>query len=258
MDGKQLDRLIDQFEEMIPKERPQLLTEFHFEQSDWKTIWAKAKEIQQGFNARAHYPTKQLRDRAWQRFNALRDVASKRARQENEQFRATSEMHRSAIFYELKYTRYSRLTDVLFFFDPTTVEEMKAKGRSVRKAKQMLSERKRYMLGEHKSACFELIKEIQESHDLFWEQKRKAHRERKAVGIEDRVGIFDECQGATHRRVFPDSCEAYVALGQGYKVDAGIRIHALDPFEEPVEFVVFAVLFPPEARALVDHHALGW
>ncbi len=145
---------------------------------DWKPVWALAKEIQEGFNSGVRYPTKELRQAAWERFNGLRDEASKRANSERDQLRGRSEHHKSIIFGECKGIGYSQFTDTIFFFDKTTVEQMKARGGYLAGVMKYLSEHKHEMLGEHKKECFDRIQEIKEQHDQFWREHHQAHEAR--------------------------------------------------------------------------------
>ena len=84
---------------------------------------------------------------------------------------------------------------MLFFFDPTTVEEMKAQGARVKAVGQMLSENKHQIFREHKDEVFaQGFREKRETdHDAFWgeynkqrEVKKQEYRERIA-GVEARV-----------------------------------------------------------------------
>jgi hypothetical protein len=143
-----------------------------------------AKEIQQGFNSGLRYPTKELRQAAWEKFNSLRSEASRRADSERGHLAAKSTHHRDAIFWKCRSIGWSKLTDVIFFFDPTTIEEMKANGRALADVMKYFSENKHEMLGEDKKACHERIQEIKEEQERFWEQYKGARANRSSDRIE--------------------------------------------------------------------------
>src|SRR5712691_9610455 len=108
MEGKTLDALIDQFEIVLKTGqglgRPE---------PDWKAVWAKAAEIQEGFR-HVRYPSKQDRDDAWQRFVAIRQEASVLGQRDRDERRWKSEYHRDTILHQIEAARpYS-----LFGFDP--------------------------------------------------------------------------------------------------------------------------------------------
>lgn len=176
MDWKTLDRLIDEFEGMIDsklgREFPPL--GFLFSGSSWKDIWAKAAEIQNGFKG-IRCPTKAQRDEAWERFNSLRNEASKRHQDESNNRSWKSESHRSAILRQIGSARPT----TLFGFAAPDVEEMKALGQVLREAGQMLSKYKGEMLGEHKQECFEAIQDMRHVHDAWWAELDKSRQRRR-------------------------------------------------------------------------------
>jgi len=170
VDSQGLDKLISELKAMIPS--AQGWPYIGFRPNDWRPVWAKAATIQQVFNSGIRYPTKELREQAWLRFNELRNEASERNNAEREHVRHMSTSHCKDILKEAEHARYSSMQDVIFFFDQTTVEDMKLKGRILAKAMKMLSERKTEMLGEHKKECFERFEEIKKTHDFFWERHK--------------------------------------------------------------------------------------
>lgn len=178
MDWKTLNNLIDEFEGMIDSKLgrglsgivgvviPTCLT--------WKDIWAKASEIQNGFKG-IRYPTKAQRDEAWQRFNSLRDEASRRNQDESDNRRWKSDSHRSDILRQIESARPT----TFFGFDPPDVNDMKALGQVLREAGQMLSKYKGEMLGEHKQECFEAIQDMRKVHDAWWAELDRARYRRR-------------------------------------------------------------------------------
>jgi len=189
MDWRQLDSLIEELERLI-KERKSLFSSTStfvstptslagFERHDWRPVWAKSSEIQAAFKSNIMYPTKSDRDRAWVRFNDLRNESSALANDEREKMSRSSEYHRSQIIELAKGAYYSPVTDAMFFFDPTTVSEMKHKSLILKQAGELLSASKLKMLREHKDECFAYINQMRESHKLFWEARGQAVAARK-------------------------------------------------------------------------------
>ncbi len=183
MDWEAVDRMIDDFRDLMPPE-PSALGLF-IERHDWRPVWNLAREIQEAFRT-VRYPTTELRQASWNRFFELRSEASQRADREREWVNIHSEKHRDDILFECRGLEYSRLTDMIFFFDPTTVEEMKEAGRRLGHAMSMLKEHKHKMLREHKQECFDRFQEIKESHEIFWEDYRKTRDLRRQEYLERR------------------------------------------------------------------------
>jgi hypothetical protein len=206
MDCTSLDSLIDQLEGLI-RDRTGLLPSLHdefittpteivgFLRHDWRPVWAKAKEIQEGFNAKVRYPTKELQEQAWTRFNSLRNAASAANNAEREKFQRMSEYYRNEILSLAQSARYSKVLDAVFFFDPTTVEEMKKKATTLHEAGQMLSANKAKMHREHKDECFAAIQEARRTHDDFWGQYKEARAERAQRHQERRAEIVAKTEG---------------------------------------------------------------
>ena len=196
MDWKTLERLIDEFEGMIDsklgREFPPL--GFLFSGPSWKDIWAKAAEIQTGFKG-MRYPTKAQRDEAWERFNSLRNEASRRNQDESNNRRWKSESHRSAILRQIESAR----PRTLFGFAPPDIEDMKALGHVLREAGQILSKYKGEMLGEHKQECFEAIQDMRQVHDAWWAEL-KGNSSRRHDDFQSRVRNNLENNYERHRK----------------------------------------------------------
>lgn len=166
MTHEDLDRMIQRFKEDMPP-APNVLGLF-FARHDWRPVWALAKAIQEGFSSGLRYPTHELHQDAWRRFNELRTEASTRAKDEYTWLETKSAQHRSVVLDICKGIGWSPLSDALFFFDKTTVERMKGFQKYLSQAMKELKDRKHEMLGEHKKECFERIQEIKEQHEHFW------------------------------------------------------------------------------------------
>ena len=82
------------------------------------------------------------------------------------------------ILSEARSAEYDSVQDALFFFDRTTVEGMKVKARLLKEAFNKLSEYKGMMLGEHKMECHERLREVGESHDLWWSRYKETWDQR--------------------------------------------------------------------------------
>lgn len=175
MNCEALDRMIDRLEDIMPSAPPVFMKA---SRQDWRPFWNLAGEVQRGFKSGVRYPTRELRESAWRRFNALRDQAQSRSTAERDSIRSHSENLRDIILSECRGITYSAFTDALFFFDRTTVSQVKAWQGYLAEAMQKLSKWKHEMLGEHKQQCFERLQEVKESHDLFWRQYKAAHQAR--------------------------------------------------------------------------------
>jgi hypothetical protein len=141
---------------------------FRYEQPDWKVIWSKSTEIQNGFRE-AKYPSRQQRDDAWTRFSTLRQEASGRADRDHDERRSQSEYHRDIILHQIDS---AGLTTLVLFGDPD-IAEIKHLGQVLNEARTMLTANKHETLGEHKQECFTRIQEVQENHDAWWDHLKQ-------------------------------------------------------------------------------------
>jgi vacuolar-type H+-ATPase subunit H len=186
-DWADLDKSIDEFEQMVA-----MATSFLYgPPRDWRPLFDKAQEVQAGFNGRPHYPTKNDRDHAWVRFNDARSLLREHANKAREEFRYKSQQFREEIVDIARSTIYHPVNDILFFFDPTTVEEMKSAAAALNRAGRLLSEHKGEMLKEHKDECFALISEARQSHDFFWGRYKEAREQRQAEFHRKREEFID-------------------------------------------------------------------
>lgn len=178
--GNSLTRLIDQLESAIPNVNEGVNWGFDVERHDWRPVWALCREIQETFKGYRDFETKEQRQEAWQRFNDLRQRASRLADIEKEKFASQSERLKTEIVDEARATYWSKSAD--FFIGAvlghTDVEEMQELQRRLNGAGRKLSENKARMTREDKELCFQAISDSRKSHDSFWEKYReiKQHR----------------------------------------------------------------------------------
>jgi hypothetical protein len=182
MESDDLNKLISRLEDIMPDDSSFL--GIGVCRQDWRPFWALAKDVQEGFNSGVRYPTKQLRQDAWERFNGLRNEASRRANAERGHLEAKSQHHRDVIFGDCRGIGWSAFSDAVFFFDQTTVDQMKARGGYLANVMKYFSEHKLEMLGEDKKACHERIQEVKEEHERFWSQYRDAKNARRGERAE--------------------------------------------------------------------------
>jgi hypothetical protein len=144
---------------------------------DWKPVWAICKEIQAIFSSSIRYPTKELRQSAWTRFDNLRNEASRCANGERQKLLDVSLEWRNALWWDLQFLEYSPLNDEVLTFSSVDDDEMKKRAEFLREAMRRFSANKTNMLNEHKQEIRKRIGDIKESHDLYWE-RRHANRDR--------------------------------------------------------------------------------
>lgn len=206
MESSSLNALIDEFETLVTKgssifgalssrwlKAPGEM--LGSQVRDWRPAWTKAQEIQDIFKSGVRYPTRVERDSAWTRFNNIRNELSQRNNADRERIFSVSKQWRDSILNDLKYAHYSKFSDVMFFFDPTTADEIKKLGEIVKEAGRVLSENKHQMLREHKDECFERMQEVRQSHDLFWGQYKKAREIRKQEHAKRISGMLARIEG---------------------------------------------------------------
>lgn len=170
-----VDRMLDELEAALPASQESL--SMRVQRNDWRPIWALVGSIGAQFKG-VRYPSSAAQQAAWTRFTELRTTASKRADHERSKFEALSTHHRDTILYACKGLGYSRVGDMMFFFDPTTAQDMKDQGRRLADAMQMLKAHKGEMLAAHKQECFERFQDIRAQFDRYWEQRKQAVQER--------------------------------------------------------------------------------
>lgn len=179
--GNSLTRLIDQLDTSIPHVNEGLSWGFDVERHDWRPVWALCREIQETFKGYRGFETKEQHQEAWQRFNQLRQKASRLADIEKEKFASHSERLKADIVAEARATYWSKSAD--FFIGAvlghTEAEEMKDLQRRLNAAGRKLSENKARMTREDKEVCFEAISDSRKSHDSFWEKYKEVSQHRQ-------------------------------------------------------------------------------
>jgi len=139
----------------------------------WKEWWAKAKAIQEGFDSRPRFPTRQAYQECREKFQEARTALFNASRIDRENKAATSQMHKGLILEQVGRARV--------YGNPDTSREareiLKAAGRELGTAMTMLHDRKDGMLAEHKGECHAAITEMKADHDERW-RIIKGERER--------------------------------------------------------------------------------
>ena len=198
MEWETLDKLIDELESMIDLKTGRgfsgVVTVFVPTSVTWGDIWAKAAEIQNGFKG-IRYPTKAQREEAWQRFNSLRDDASRLGKDERDSLRWRSGSLKSEILSKVESAR----PDTFFGSHLVNIEEMKALSGVLHESGEILNEHKKEMLGEHKQECFEAIQRMREVHDVWWD-KFKEEKSKRHDDFQARVRRNLEANHERHRK----------------------------------------------------------
>lgn len=184
-----VELLIDQLENTVPAVEIGAIQVGKIERHDWRPVWDLCTRIQDEFKGCRDFPSREAHQAAWKRFQEIRQQASALCDKEKSAFRFQSEQFRNDILSDVRACSYSAAADALFFFDPTTVEDMKQLSEKLNDAARRLSKLKHWMLANHKTACFEAIQEVRQSHDLFWEKRRQSSRIRQHTHEERRAEI---------------------------------------------------------------------
>jgi hypothetical protein len=195
-----IENMISNLETKIPWDRTGPFYPGKLERSDWPPVWDLCKRIQEAFKSGDGFSSREEQNAAWARFAAARKKASDLAEKEKEAFAYQSKEIRNDILRDIKYCTYSPLSDAIFFFDPTTVEDIKRMGQTLKDAGQKLSDSKKWMLGEHKNECFQAILEHRASLDNFWSQ-RKQHGEERRAATARKQREFEDRRDAWRSRV---------------------------------------------------------
>ena len=176
-----LTRLIDQLENSIPNVNEGFSCGFDVERHDWRPVWALCREIQEAFRGYRGFESKEQHQEAWQRFNQLRQKASRLADIEKEKFASQSARLKGDILAEARATYWSKSGDFFIgvVLGHTEAEEMQDLQRRLNDAGRKLSENKARMTHEDKEACFEAISDSRKSHDSFWEKYKEIRQHRQ-------------------------------------------------------------------------------
>ena len=144
---------------------------------DWRPVWQAAKEIQELFKSGIRYPSKELHDQAWTKFNDARNDASRIANEERDKERDISGQWRDFIIREAELVRYLPL-GMFTSFVADEAEEMKKLGKFLNETAEALSKHKDSMIRLHKDECWERIQDVRATHQAFWESYSKAREAR--------------------------------------------------------------------------------
>jgi len=169
-----LDSLIRRLDSLVPATPSWFIAS----NTNWQQVWNLAAEIQEMFKA-VRYPTVGQRSEAWDRFAKIRQRASAAAGEDRKIREFRSSQHRDRILELVGNSHHKPIIDMVFFWDQTTVEDMKRWGRQISQAGQMLKEAKHEMLGEHKRQCFDAIAEAREANDGWWSSYKRACASRR-------------------------------------------------------------------------------
>lgn len=148
---------------------------------DYKKFWEHSKQISEMFKNLKPI-RKEDRERLWSKFREVCDLTKIKQKDEYD-----TRFYKSKGWqdYILKIARSARV-ETLFGLTPPDIDMMKALGKTLREAGRILSENKKDMLFEHKQECFDLIQEIQNQHDIWWEEL-KGYKARKHEDFQRRV-----------------------------------------------------------------------
>lgn len=207
MDHRALDELIRDLDRLIP-DKPGILTG-HRERFDWKALHGRAREIQAGFSAGIRYPTGEERQRAWERFNEVRSKlhASNEADWKRRKEHSAS-LRREMIARANSATLPGATEAILGLLSGATLllgglsdDDVKEKGRRLREAGRMLSDKKHEMLYDDKQLVWERIQEVQREHDKWWtgyKRERTRRWEEQNRQFEEKQA---ECRRGTLERI---------------------------------------------------------
>jgi len=161
---------------------------------DYRTFWKHAREISQLFKTLKPLH-RDDRDRLWKDFSAVCEDTKQKQTAKNDNRKFKSEQHRSDVLNGVERARPCSL----FGFLPPDVEDMKALGRVLRDAGELLSKYKMEMFGEHKQECFQAIGDMRAVHDAWWEML-KGHRSQRQEDFQQRVRANLEKNYERHRK----------------------------------------------------------
>jgi hypothetical protein len=148
----------------------------------WECVFNSCREIQEGFNSKPRYPTKEQREVAWVRFNDLRS----RAHNEHREYRKDEsyEVYKE-LMHDLSLADHN-LGDIIaeatfLAFDKTDVDDMKRKGQTLRDVRQKLKENNKVLIHEHQNEIWNKILTVQSNQDAWWgkwkERRGQRHEE---------------------------------------------------------------------------------
>lgn len=164
LDFKELDERLEALDDVVGKA----------EKGDtvrWSDLWALVDVVHTAFK-KVRYPFREEREKSWKRFAAIRKRAHSASLREREARKKTSQPVYDDI---VNLIEASVVEDVQI-----RLNEMKARGQKLNRARQLLREHKTDMLAEHKRDCFMRIRNVQKSHDAWWANFKEERHQRQA------------------------------------------------------------------------------
>jgi len=211
IDYKELDSKINKLSIEIDSAQPILGVS---SKGDWDKVFELCKEVNENFK-KVHYPSKNERDVAWQKFFNLQNKAYKIR---NDHVYSRSEKHYDELMSRLKSVDYSKFTDavfeiITFGLEKTTVSEMKVNGKKLGEIGVYFKTIKHEMTREHKNAVHERMIEVRQNHDGFWEryksyqseksklyeEKQRAWQDKQEKGQQIKARIESNLESNTHK-----------------------------------------------------------
>lgn len=157
-----------------------------------KCIFDRCQEIQEGFNSKPRYPTREQREAVWVRFNGLR---SKAFNMRNENRGQDSGKLCGELLRELGHADYNLghiiAENTFLFFDKADTAEMKQKGEILSGVRQRLRENKGVLTHEHHQEIWSRILQVQSNLDAWW-GKWKAQKEQRDAEWQAKAKRHDE------------------------------------------------------------------
>lgn len=192
IESLQLDKLIEQLEEMVNTAARPIIGDTSKEQ--WDDIFELMPQIQDHFKT-VRYPQKFDRDEAWVKFNNIRNNAFE---SKNSQYKVKSKTHYNEIWSRLEDADYNWRIDslakvVLWGEFKVSIETMKERGKMLKEAGIYFKENKMEMTKEHKAEIHEKFIEVRESHDVFWDRVKEYREEQNKI-YEDKKQAWEEKQ----------------------------------------------------------------
>jgi len=150
------------------------------EQSNGRVFWEHVRQINAMFKS-VRIPQGE-REELWNRLS--QECGQMKAVQKSSNYEVQA---RSQNWFDsIRHDILSSKPCDLFGFDPPNVEEMKALSVKLREAGQDLSNHKTEMTFQHKQELFQLIQEVRQIQDAWWDDYKK-HRDQKQSDFRERV-----------------------------------------------------------------------
>ena len=185
--GNRIEALISQLESAIP-DVDEGMSFFKTERNDWRPVWDICRDIQTEFNGFRGFKSREEHQAAWERFQTLRQRASRLADLEKDRFANQSERLKIDILSDARNAYWSASAD--FFVGAvlghTTIEELQGLQALLNSAGRKLSNNKHLMTREDKEACYAAMQDARASHDRFFEKYKELKEERRRASQQKR------------------------------------------------------------------------